>query len=71
MAQRYHDDMSHWRMDNGNCPECGEKPAQHLSDSRFWIPRNCSLLPQGVTERIEQYKADRAVRGGNRTGEEG
>lgn len=37
MAQRYHDDMSHWRMDNGNCPECGEKPAQHLSDSRFWI----------------------------------
>ena len=71
MAQRYTSQIAQGRMAAGNCPECGEKPAQHLSDSRFWIPRNCSLLPHGVTERIGQYRADRAARDSNRTGEEG
>lgn len=66
MAQRYADDMSHWRMDNGNCPECSEKPSQHINDSRFWIPRNCSLTPAGVNERITQYRADLSTANGTK-----
>jgi hypothetical protein len=35
------------------CPECDQPAEAHLDDNRFWMPRTCSLLPKGVTERIE------------------
>jgi transposase len=58
MTQRYADPRAHERMDSGACPECGEKAEQHLDDGRFWIPRKCDLKPQGVIDRIEQYRQD-------------
>lgn len=59
MAQRYHHPEQHNRMRHGNCPECGQPPAAHLDDPRFWIPRSCDLMTHGVTERIDQYLADK------------
>ena len=61
MAQRYHSPVAHERMANNLCPECGLPAAVHSGDIRFWVrPSGCSLLPYGVTERIEQFKADQA-----------
>ena len=45
-------------MEAGRCPECGGMVTDHSSDSRFWIPRNCDLTFAGVSDRIDQYKAD-------------
>lgn len=58
MAQRYADPAARARMRNGLCPECGKYPEQHSDDPRFWVPRNCDLLPQGVRDRIEQYEIE-------------
>jgi hypothetical protein len=58
MAQRYRPGIAHERMADNRCPECGAFAEDHLDDSRFWMPRNCDLLPRGVTDRIEQYLAD-------------
>lgn len=63
-AQRYHDSGSWTRMAHGRCPECGETPEHHSNDPRFWVPRRCDLLPQGVRDRIEQYRRDHAAIGG-------
>ncbi len=60
MAQRYADNAARERMAAGKCPGCGEPPEAHVNDARFWIPRNCDLLPHGVTERIGQYRADQS-----------
>ena len=57
-AQRYTSPVARERMAAGTCPECGESAEAHSGDPRFWIPRACSLLPHGVTERIAQYQAD-------------
>lgn len=64
MAQRYHSEIARERMAAGKCPECGQPAEAHSPDNRFWIPRpfDCSLLPVGVTERIEQYRADETKR---------
>ena len=59
-AQRYTSPVACERMAAGNCPECGEPAEAHINDPRFWIPRQCDLLPHGVTERIAQYQADQA-----------
>lgn len=58
MAQRYPAGPAHERMAHGLCPECGGLPREHSEDTRFWIPRNCDLLPTGVSDRIAQYEAD-------------
>lgn len=57
-AQRYTDPVARGRMVRGLCPECGEEVGKHVDDSRFWIPRVCTLLPRGVEERLEQFIAD-------------
>lgn len=57
-AQRYAPGVAHKRMAADTCPECGEPAGEHLNDNRFWMPRRCDLLPHGVVERIEQYRAD-------------
>lgn len=59
-AQRYTSPAALERMAAGNCPECGQSAEAHSGDPRFWIPRDCDLLPHGVTERIEQYRVDQA-----------
>ena len=58
MAQRYADPVARERMAGDCCPECGEAASAHLNDPRFWLPRNCGLLPVGVRDRIAQYQAD-------------
>ena len=58
MAQRYSDENSRRRMARGDCPECGDPIHAHLDDPRFWLPRRCDLTPNGVTSRIDQYRAD-------------
>jgi hypothetical protein len=58
-AQRYSDQLALDRMAEGLCPECGKIDYEHLDDNRYWIPRRCSLLPRGVTDRIEQFNSDR------------
>lgn len=60
-AQRYGAGVAHDRMAANQCPECGEDAANHLADNRFWIPRNCDLMPQGVVDRIAQYVADQGA----------
>lgn len=57
-AQRYKTVLAHQRMESGLCPECGLEVETHTPDIRFWIPRQCSLTPAGVQDRIEQYRAD-------------
>jgi hypothetical protein len=54
-AQTYTSPAAVARMRDGSCPECGGTPESHTNSVAFWIPRgnNCSLLPHGVTERIE------------------
>ncbi|KXO90959.1 Uncharacterised protein (plasmid) [Tsukamurella tyrosinosolvens] len=62
MTQRYLTPAAHERMAAGTCPECGYRAEEHSDDPRFWTPRGasgCSLLPRGVTERIEAYLRDR------------
>jgi len=59
-AQRYSSSVARERMGRGECPECGETPAAHSNDPRFWIPRSCDLLERGVTERVAQYQSDLA-----------
>lgn len=60
MAQRYHDDQAHLRMEQGLCPECGGKPEEHDTSMNFWERplSGCSLLPRGVKDRIQQYRED-------------
>lgn len=61
MAQRYPGQTAHARMEQGFCPECGQQPESHSTSPLFWtrFPGDCDLLPAGVTERIEQYRADK------------
>jgi len=58
MAQRYTQQIPRERMVSGLCPECGLPPLPHLSDTRFWIPRQCDLTREGVLDRIAQYESD-------------
>jgi hypothetical protein len=58
---RYNPGVAHERMEQGLCPECGEPASHHNPDPRFWIPRNCDLLPAGVDGAIAQFRADRSV----------
>lgn len=60
MAQRYTGTVARERMSEDNCPECGDLPAAHSSDNRFWIPRACDLTLEGVKDRIAQYWSDLA-----------
>jgi hypothetical protein len=63
-AQTYRHPRAIERMRLGLCPECGGSPESHTDDVRFWIPRShgCSLLPHGVTERIQwQRQLDQGV----------
>jgi len=57
-AQSYADPIARKWMAGGRCPECGQSPRQHSNDSRFWIPRACSLLERGVLDRIAQYDSE-------------
>ena len=57
MTQSYTHPVARERMASGLCPECGLLPETHVNDTRFWIPRRCDLLPAGVVDRIEHYKA--------------
>ena len=59
-AQRYTSPNALSRMASGLCPECGNAVVAHSNDIRFWVPRTCDLTIQGVVDRIEQFKADRA-----------
>lgn len=61
MAPRYTAPIAHERMAAGTCAECGMPASAHLNDNRFWIARDCDLMPRGVTERIEQYLQDAEV----------
>lgn len=60
MAQRYTSPVAHERMAKRMCPECGEPPEAHSTERRFWMrdPLSCSLRPDGVTDRINQYRLD-------------
>lgn len=60
MAQRYTHPLSLKRMEKGECPECGAKPDMHDDNPYFWLRASeCSLLPHGVEERIQQYLDDK------------
>lgn len=65
-GQRYGSPLAHARMAQGLCPECGKAARMHSGDPRFWVrdPLGCSLLPRGVIERVNQYRADRAAEAG-------
>ena len=58
MAQRYSDRASLARMEQGRCPECGYVPDHHGG----WGHSTCSLRPDGVLDRIDQYRRDLAER---------
>ena len=58
MAQRYTQPLALDRMKQGLCPECGLPPDTHLDDPRFWIPRDCDLLRDGVADRLAQYQRE-------------
>lgn len=62
MSQRYTSPIALERMADGKCPECGTAPEDHSNDQRFWARdfSQCLLLQFGVTDRIEQHRADRA-----------
>lgn len=57
-AQRYRDPIALDRMRSGTCPECGDAPAAHGNDNRFWAPINqrCDLMERGVVERIDYQR---------------
>lgn len=57
MTQRYDSSVSIERMEAGLCPECGDAPALHTDDPRFWVPRKCDLLRMGVEDRIASHAA--------------
>ena len=61
MSQRYTHPTAQERMARDLCPECGQPAWDHTNEVRFWVPRACDLLPQGVTDRIAQYRADQEV----------
>lgn len=54
-AQTYRGALAVERLREGRCPECAGTPDSHTDSTAFWIPRgnDCSLLPRGVTARIE------------------
>jgi hypothetical protein len=54
MAQRYTDPDARVNMALGYCPECGKHPDVHSPDTRFWVPRECSLTRVGVLDRIAE-----------------
>lgn len=56
MTQRYSSEVARARMSAGMCPECGQEPERHLADARFWIPRDCDLMPVGVVDRIAAFR---------------
>jgi hypothetical protein len=62
MAQRYTSPVAHARMADDRCPECGNAPESHMDDTSIsfliGLAGGCNLLPRGVAERIEQYRAD-------------
>lgn len=60
MAQRYTHPLAIERMRANTCPECGGTAESHTNSVAFWIPRgnDCSLLPDGVADRIQQRRAD-------------
>ena len=63
MAQKYPPGIAHERMAAGTCPECGNAPEAHSSDTNTAFLRGisggCNLHPMGVEDRIEQYEIDR------------
>lgn len=61
MAQRYQSPVALERMAANLCPECGEPADAHSPNPLFWQrdPLGCSLLPEGVRDRIAQAAADR------------
>lgn len=58
MSQRYRDPLSHERMSANTCPECGSSAEHHNPSREFWVPRECSLTPEGVRDRITQWEED-------------
>lgn len=58
MAQRYASEAARARMSEGNCPECGQMPKQHLDSPEFWLPRHCDLTRAGVIDRIATFRED-------------
>lgn len=58
MAQSYPQLVARERMSRGLCPECGQPPATHSNDLRFWMPRACDLTQTGVVDRIDQYRTE-------------
>lgn len=65
MTQRYTSPQSRERMAAGNCPECGNPPEAHGSDTRFWMPSVCGtggLTRAGVEDRIQQYREDQEAK---------
>lgn len=62
MTQRYKSETALTRMAEGNCPECGQPPQQHLTSPDFWLPRHCDLTQAGVTDRITAFLEDQLPR---------
>jgi hypothetical protein len=59
-AQTYQGDRALTNMRAGLCPECGELAEQHSGPFQLRPGARCSLLPHGVTERINwQRELDR------------
>lgn len=58
MTQRYASETAWARMLRRLCPECGQKPGEHLNAREFWMPRNCDLTRDGVVDRIQAYHDD-------------
>lgn len=56
-AQRYIDVTARLRMANNQCPECGTAVEEHSG----WGGPGCTLTDNGVAQRINQFRKDRAA----------
>lgn len=56
ISQRYFSENALDRMENGRCPECGDYADRHDGDFEY-----CDISPTGVSDRLRQYRADRAA----------
>lgn len=51
MAQKYTDELAVARLENGNCPECGDPQTSHDGAGGA----NCTLTDNGVAQRLAEY----------------
>lgn len=65
MTQTYSSEQARSRMAAGNCPECGNPPEQHPSQSISMLYAGVcgfgGLLREGVEDRIAQYRREEAA----------